>query len=192
MRASYAATFGLVFGLVTTAANAQDAGSWAGMYGGLSYTTGNAHQVYDSGPSYDLDGQGLGLMIGYNYATGPWVIGGELAYNKAKIGETPAGIEDLTFTSFLDIKARAGYAVNQFLVYGTIGATFSVWKEEVDEGNFNGDGLSYGVGVDYLVSPRVFVGAEYLVRDVTSDWNISGGTFDADVETLTLRVGMKF
>ena len=43
------------------------------------------------------------------------------------------------------------------------------------------------------MSPRFFVGAEYLVRAVTSDWNNNPGDyFDAKFNTLTLRVGRKF
>lgn len=179
------------FFLLPVASHAQDASAWAGTYGGLSYTTGDAFQDYDSGSTYDLDGSGLGLMVGYNYATGPWVIGAELAYNAAKISE-PSPNEDYTFTSFLDLKARAGYAMNNVLFYGTLGATFTEWQEGSGNGGFDGNGFVYGVGLDYLVSSKFFVGAEYLARDVESDWNDGGSTFDADMDTFTLRAGMKF
>lgn len=178
---------------VTTATvQAQDASQWAGAYGGLTYSSGDALQVYDSGPAiFNLEGDGPGLILGYNYATGPWVFGGELAYSEVEIGDLP--VQDYTFTSFLDLKARAGYAMNNVLVYGTVGATFTQWQEGVGSGGNDGNGFLYGVGVDYLVSPRFFVGAEYIVRDVTSDWNNNPGDyFDADVNTLTLRVGLKF
>lgn len=175
------------------AANAQDASQWVGIYGGLSYTTGGAYQVYDPAPDYDLEGSGLGVMVGYNYATGPWVLGGELAYSAAEIGEVPPGSPDYTFTAFVDIKARAGYAMTNVLFYGTVGATFTQWQEGPGSGGNDGDGFLYGVGIDYLISPRFFVGAEYLARDVTSDWNNDpADSFDADVDTITLRAGLKF
>jgi len=178
----------LVFPVTATA---QDASQWAGAYGGLTYSTGTGHRVYDFGPtSFDLEGVGPGIILGYNIATGPWVLGGELAYSAADIGELVD--EDYTFTSFLDLKARAGYAMDNVLFYGTVGATFTEWQEDAGFGGHEGNGFLYGVGVDYLVSTNFFIGAEYLVRDVTSDWNNSGGTFDADVNTFTLRVGMTF
>lgn len=157
----------------------------------MSYTTGEGYLTYDSGWEYDLEGTGRGVMVGYNYVTGPWVLGGELAYSAAEIGELPPD-EDYIFTSFVDLKARAGYAMNNVLFYGAVGATFTKWQESVGDGGHDGSGFLYGVGVDYLVSPRFFVGAEYLVRDVTSDWTTVGDTFEADVDTITLRVGLKF
>ena len=96
------------------------------------------------------------------------------------------------FESFVDLKARAGYAMQNVLVYGTIGSTITKWNEGF-VGGYAGNGVLYGVGVDYLVSPRFFVGAEYLVRDVKSEWNDAPVEyFDADVNTLTLRLGLKF
>lgn len=80
--------------------------------------------------------------------------------------------------------------MGEALIYGTIGATLTEWQEGPGNGGYDGNGFLYGVGVDYLVSPQFFIGAEYLVRDVESDW--TGGTFDADLDTLTLRAGMKF
>ena len=50
----------------------------------------------------------------------------------------------------------------------------------------------YGVGVDYLVSPTIFLGGEYVIRDIESDWNTDGDTLDADLGSLSLRLGMKF
>lgn len=184
-------TVALMVGLGVGAGSAQDAAQWAGFYAGLTFSTGTADQTYDSGPSYDLEGDGFGGIAGYNYANGPWVFGGEVAYSRVEIGELPPNT-DYTFTSFLDLKARAGYAMGNALFYGTIGGTFTQWQEGSGNGGFDGDGLLYGVGVDFLVSPRLFVGAEYLRRDVTSDWTAAGDTFDADPSTFSLRTAFRF
>lgn len=176
---------------IATAATAQDAGQWSGFYAGGTYSSGTAFQEYEPSNTYDLEGNGLGLFLGYNYATGPWVLGGELAYSKVKMGELPPDT-DYTFTSFLDLKARAGYATGNALFYGTLGGTFTEWQEGAGDGGYDGDGLLYGVGVDYHVSPQVLIGAEYIRRDVESEWNTAGETFDADPSTFTLRVGMTF
>lgn len=176
-------------GLGTLASQAQDAGQWAGFYAGLTASSNKGDMVYDDGGIYDLDGTTSGLMLGYNYATGPWVIGAELAYAKGRVEEV--GNTNFAFESSLDLKGRAGYAISNVLLYGTLGGTFTKW-DEGGNGPFDGDGLLLGVGVDYLVSPQFFIGAEYVVRDVTSDWNSLGSTLDANVNTVSLRAGLKF
>jgi outer membrane immunogenic protein len=170
---------------------AQDASQWAGAYAGLTYSTGDAFQTYDTVVSYDLEGDGAGLILGYNLTSGPWVYGAELAYSRPKIAELPPST-DYTFTSFLDLKARGGYAVENVLFYGVLGGTFSQWEEGAGSPSFDGDGLLYGIGVDYKITPAVFIGADYIRRDVTSDWTTLGNTFEADPTTLTVRVGMSF
>ena len=176
-----AATFG------ASAALAQDAGQWAGYYAGLSYNNGSADQTYDDGGEFELEGDAVGVMAGYNYATGLWVVGVELAYSQLEIGQAGS---NFNFEYFLDVKGRAGYAIDNVLFYGTLGGTLTKWNESGD--SFNGNGTNYGVGVDYLVAPQVIVGAEYVRRDVTADWADDGSTFDADVDTYSLRVSYKF
>lgn len=178
-----------LFCFSTVPAVAQDGSVWDGPYAGLTYSSGTGFQDYGGSPTYDLEGDGFGLIAGYNYATGPWVIGGELAFSRTDIAELPSG-EDYKFTSLLDLKARAGYATGSLLVYGTIGGSFTNWQEGTGFGGYDGNGFLYGVGMDYLVSPQFFVGADYIVRDVSSDW--PGGTFDADVDTFSVRAGMNF
>jgi outer membrane immunogenic protein len=174
--------------LAPVCATAQDAGNWSGAYAGLTASSNSGDMLYNDGGAYDLDGNNVGLMFGYNHPLGPWVVGGELVYSKGRVEEV--GNTSFAYESWTDIKARAGYAFDNALIYGTLGTTFSTW----DEGgsSFDGDGVLYGVGVDYLVSPRFFVGAEYLVRDLKSDWNATGDTLDADVTTLAVRAAMKF
>ncbi|MFN6924835.1 MAG: outer membrane protein [Tabrizicola sp.] len=183
--------FALALTAGASAVQAQDASQWSGVYGAATYSRGTGFQEYAPDNTYDLEGNGPGLVLGYNQASGPWVFGGELSYSKVDLGELPPG-DDYTFSSFLDLKARAGYAVGNALIYGALGATFTQWQEGEGNGGFDGSGVLYGLGVDYLVSPQVFIGAEYLRRNVTSDWNTTGDTFDADANTLSLRVGMKF
>jgi opacity protein-like surface antigen len=73
-----------------------------------------------------------------------------------------------------------------------LGATFSRWEDGAGSPSFDGDGFLYGIGVDYKITPAVFIGADYIRRDVTSDWTTLGNTFEADPTTLTARVGTSF
>lgn len=188
MQNSIISSMALIAGLGIGAVQAQDTGQWTGYYGGLTFSKTSGDMVYDDTSQYDLDGQSLGAIVGYNYATGSLVLGAELAYSKGRIEEV--GNPFFGFESWVDLKARVGYSMDNVLVYGTLGGTFTTWDEGGN--SFDGNGVVYGVGADYLVSPSLFVGAEYVVRDVTSDWNSGGNTLDADINTLSLRVGMKF
>jgi outer membrane immunogenic protein len=178
----------LIVGLGIASVQAQDGGQWGGAYGGLTFSKTSGDMIYDDGGVYDLDGQSTGALLGYNYSSGTWVFGAELAYSKGRIEEV--GNTNFGFESALDLKARAGYEIGSALVYATVGRTVTQW----DEGglSFDGNGLLYGVGIDYLVSPSFFIGAEYVARDVTSDWNAIGSTLDANMNTLSLRAGIKF
>jgi outer membrane immunogenic protein len=93
---------------------------------------------------------------------------------------------EYNFNTLIDLKARAGYAAGNILVYGLVGAASATWTDNGNEDN--GDGFLYGLGIDYLGSSNVFVGAEYVVRAITVD----ASPFDADVETISLRAGIKF
>lgn len=174
--------------VMASAAAAQDASQWNGPYFGLTAASNSGDMEYNDGGQYDLDGNNVGLILGYNFAQGPWVLGAEFVYSNGRVEEV--GNTNFAYESWSDLKARGGYAFDNVLVYGTLGATFSTWDEGGN--SFDGTGILYGIGVDYLVSPRFFVGGEFLVRDMESDWNSSGDTLDADVNTLALRVGMKF
>lgn len=170
-------------------AAAQDASSWDGTYAGLIASTNSGDMIYDDGGPYDLNGSMVGLMLGYNRSNGPWVLGGEISYQKGEVQEV--GNPGFLFTSFLDLRGRAGYSFGDALVYGTLGATFSQWDESSTRG-LDGAGVLFGLGVDYQVTPRMFIGGEYTRRSITSDWSTGGDTLDADIDTLSIRAGLKF
>lgn len=188
MRRFLPSSLALAAAMTSLPALAQDAGQWAGPYGGITFSTGSADQEYDDGGIYDLEGDGFGVILGYNMASGGWVYGGELAYSRVEIGQTDGS--PFMFESILDLKGRAGRPVGRALFYGTLGMTFTQWQEG-NESGLDGNGLLIGLGVDFLVSPNMVVGAEYVYRDVTSDWNATD-TFEADIRTFTLRAAYKF
>lgn len=177
-------------------AQAQDASIWAGFNAGLQASIGDGSQEYSSGP-YDLEGNGYGLFAGYLWATGSWAYGVELAYAKAEFYEvdvdTGRKYKECDFNDTLDLKARAGYAIDQALVYGVLGYGFSEWDQCAGplSGLYDVEGVIVGAGVDYRLSDRFFVGGEILhrVMDLTIDPSTS---FDADLTTVTLRAGIRF
>jgi len=128
-------------------------------------------------------------------SSGARAYGGELSYARSDYHEIDADgsaeYPEYNFNHTLDLKARVGYAVDRALVYGVFGYGFSEYEEGDEDPSSLVDvkGAIFGLGVDYLVSDRMFIGAEVLSRD------IGGGDvnpFDAEVTTVTLRAGLKF
>ncbi|WP_235820184.1 outer membrane protein [Phaeovulum veldkampii] len=177
---------------------------WSGFYGGLSLgraLSGDWNFFdYDAGGSFypapfGISSGGIyGVFAGYNFQSGNWVYGGELAYTKADLSlETYVG-GTAEFTDFFDIKARLGYSFDRFMPYGTIGYMNGNLDNTGVFGFSDIEGQVYGVGVEYKISDRVFAGLEYLRRDIDG----KGGTgplpinLESDIDTLSLHVGMRF
>ena len=118
------------------------------------------------------------------------VYGGEIAYSNGPDAFI-AGNPDWSLDPYLDLKGRVGYSFGKALVYGVLGYSQATYLEAGAE--FEGDGVSYGVGVDYLVTDNIFLGVEYLTRQTSGSYpDESDNYFDLDVDTVSLRVGYKF
>lgn len=176
-----------------SAAFAQDL---SGFYGGLSMATHSGSHVYDGGPEeYDLEGPAFGLFVGYMQNSGTLSFGGELAVSKGGVYEvTTDGAtsykDQYEYTRFIDLKGRVGYSMNNVLLYGTLGLSRAAFNS--DGTNVDSSGLLFGVGADYAINDKFFVGAEYLRRnydyyDVGQDVDI-----DASISSVALRAGIKF
>ncbi len=176
-----------------TAASAQETNTdWSGFYtgvtygskvgGDMTYTPGSAYGSLESGSSY-------GLYAGYNIQRNKIVYGGEISYSDAA-GHGPAGFPAEEFNYFMDLKARAGMAVDKTLFYGFVGYSDGEF-EFADGRKHNVSGTNYGIGMDVKLGERFFVGAEYIVRDLSGTSN-PGQTQDTMIQAVQLRTGWKF
>lgn len=173
--------------------------AWDGFYvGGLAgFETGE--QTYFSGGTfsngpYDLEGTTYGAFLGYNFQRGGMVYGAEAAYALGDVPSTVPSTFGANYSSFFDLKARAGYAVGDALVYGVVGGSLGVWEDRTGPPEAaSTTGLNYGLGVDYQITDQFFLGAEYLVRDLSGDFDAPS---DVSIETLSqsaqIRVGLRF
>lgn len=177
---------------------------WSGPYAGIVAAFGGGtydQHMFDGeedyGDSYDLDGDMYGAFAGYNIQRGSFVYGLEAAYLAGSIGyeDTFRITSGAEFTSFMDLKARAGFAAGNALIYGFAGGTASklhVYDSKRDE-SFTPMGWNYGAGIDLLVTDSIFLGVEYIIRDFSDDLEaFEGWTMDATVKAVQLRVGMNF
>lgn len=144
--------------------------------------------MYDFGGPYVLNNAANfpAGFVGYRHDMGRMVVGGELS-TTFDVDMYQQNFPTWAFQSVTDLRATLGYDMGRALVYASAGYTSTGF--DVSGTGYTYDGWNAGIGIDYLLSDRVFLGAEYVHRDVArtdlSSWN---ATFD----TLHLRIGMKF
>jgi len=210
------------------------AGGLAGTGGGtqiddfdFDFDSGSAVSDFDW--ENDLDGSMYGAFTGINFQSGSIVYGVEAAYSLGSIGfydddpSFPNGVEDAIedaadfdsndvdefggeFSSFIDLKARVGFAAGRALIYSFAGWSFGEYQYDgIIDGDpetvgVSTDGMNYGAGIDMLVTDNFFMGLEYIIREQAA--NVGSGnvccsgdyTWDmsATIQEVQLRAGWQF
>jgi outer membrane immunogenic protein len=176
-------------------AQAQSETPWRGFYAGLNggYAWNSANGQF--GNALDLSGLTLngaivGGQVGYNWQANQFLFGLELDASTAAGGDdtlianagTPQASSLSAHMAYLaSVRARLGWAINNWLLYGTIGwgAGEFKFKEDAPWANFsdnlrvNDNGLVYGGGVEWMVAYGVSLRAEYLRYDLSAGSDIS-------------------
>lgn len=152
--------------VVTPAAATAD---WTGAYAGLQYDLFDGNAVIGG----DFDGNVYGIFGGYRHDFGTFVLGGEIDY---MIGSLDFPITDFDVDGLLRVGLEAGYDAGPALFYATVG--YANLDLSLGGVGLDGDGLFYGIGVDYRVSDRVTVGAELLHHQFDDFNNLAGNDFD--------------
>lgn len=186
------------------AAPAPEGFNWTGFYIGvhggigggpvkdtIGYGFFDGDEYFPAGTAATLDTNSFGgfggAQVGYNYEFDNKIVVGAVAdiafaniKSKTDIGipEIPAsaGI-DTTVDWFGTIRARVGYAVDNFLIYGTGGAAYGKVKTSINASLFGDPVLDYsssstkwgwtaGAGFEYALSKNVTLGTEYLYVDL--------------------------
>lgn len=189
-------------GLSCTSATAQSF-DWAGPYGGLhlGYAVGESTAIpIDIDDPSDLKGAFLGAQIGYNFQSGPWVFGVEADVSTTNIENDLAGGTIVNRDEYVELnwmatlRGRAGYAFNKTLVYGTIGAaaanvTAIDWDAGPESATNNHSGLALGAGVEFALSDRSTLVAEYQHVDLKDEVYNLGLPDDVGVSSSQLKLG---
>ncbi len=170
--------------------------TWTGPYAGVvvGYGWGNTDTAVGS---IDTDGFNGGAFAGYNFQTGPLVLGAEAdaGYNGADGAAPGLGI-DRGFDGSL--RARMGFTPSDnILVYGTAGGALGQFEVTDAAGSDNQTllGWTAGVGVDAMLTENIFGRAEYRYTDYgTETFNTGSGAqaIDATENRFQLGVGLKF
>ncbi len=166
------------------------ASRWDGFYAGgtFGWNTGEFQPLPTGGPlplPLAFDGLTYGGFIGYNHVMdGGFMIGGELAGTIVNM-DGSGTLVDRVATVF-DAKLRAGFEMDRALVYASGGYTMASY-----DNNTEGTGWNAGVGIDYLVTDSIFVGAEYVYRDITDSLG-TPAAWEEQFHTFQIRAGIKF
>ncbi|MFP4327206.1 MAG: outer membrane protein [Paracoccaceae bacterium] len=150
---------------------------WTGGYVGGQLGYGNV----DTDTGADGDGAIGGLILGYDYDFGGWVLGGGLDYDFADIDVDGA----TTLENVLRLKLRSGVDLgNGGLLYGTGGFARADTSSLGDD-----DGWFLGAGYEHRITESFSVGGEALYHEFE---DFEGSGIDVDATTLQVRGTFRF
>ena len=163
--------------------------NWNGLYAGLNigYEWG---KVTNSG--FNPGGVAGGGQLGYNWQIGQFVLGGETDIQASAADDTFAPYK-FSNPWFGTLRGRAGFAINNILLFATAGLAYGELKAEL--GNLDESktlvGWTGGVGMEVGFTPSWSAKVEYLYMDLGSRaYTITGG--DNGLQSSYLRLGVNY
>ncbi len=134
---------------------------WTGIYGGLSYSKTMGNVDYGAGKTDFKDGTAPGIFARLQLAerqpsssAASWPM---QAYRDLKVdGSAGDGVKD-----GFDLTGRLGYAAGRALLVPGKPRLFDRQITTTASTSYDFNGVSYGLGVDYLVTDNIFLGADY-------------------------------
>jgi outer membrane immunogenic protein len=171
---------------------AEPANDWSGFYLGalLGYSWGDA----DTDPYGDTEAEGVdgGGYAGATWQFGNFVLGAEADVMASDVS-SDNGAVTLDQGVHGSLRARAGIALDQFLLYGTAGgaateAELSGFGDSDDEVLF---GWTAGAGAEAMLTDNITARVEYRYTDYEDQtFTLGGAAADADLSTHSVRAGI--
>jgi outer membrane immunogenic protein len=184
---------------------------WTGYYAGLQggYGWGRSDITGTEDPfsaSPDLDGGFVGGQVAGLWQFDQAVIGGEAELNYSSIdGSVELGPGNSVGTDiqwFGSVDAKAGYAFDRLLVYGIGGIAFAGIETSQNAApgfakTKTNVGWTVGAGVDYALTDKFVVGAQYRYYDFGSEHfdapdDFSDRDQDVKLNAMSLKLSYKF
>lgn len=137
---------------------------WSGAYVGLSYSDVSGTMTFSNQPFtyYYTEDAAFGVFSSYNWQRGKFVYGFELNATQGLDGLQGFPGEGLGHTT--EFRGRSGYAIGDALAYGFLGYGAAVYADFANSWDVNG--ITYGVGVDYMITDNIFAGLEFSRREM--------------------------
>jgi outer membrane immunogenic protein len=163
--------------------------NWSGVYAGA-----NVGYEWGSVTNSNVNPNGLagGAQIGYNWQYGQFVFGGETDIQVSGADDTFAPWK-FSNPWFGTLRGRAGYAIGNILLYGTLGLAYGELKAEsfgLSETK-NETGWAGGLGMEVGFAPNWSAKVEYLYMDLSSRAYSITGT-DNGLQSNMLRFGINY
>jgi outer membrane immunogenic protein len=173
---------------------AEPGNDWNGFYLGalLGYSFGDS----DIGDEAELDGIEGGAYAGAAWQYNNFVLGIE---GDVLASGLESDLDSLQVEQGFNgsLRARAGIALDQFLLYGTAGAAMT--ELELDDGLGSDSqallGWTAGAGAEAMITDNITARVEYRYSDYEDEtFSLGGGDVDSDLSTHSIRagVGLKF
>ncbi len=160
-------------------------------YVGLEYGLGQADitrndlQTVPVPLTFDPEGSVWGGFAGYNVQNGSLVYGGEVRM----LHFIDVSVADFEVDDVIDIRGRIGVAASEdLLLYAAAG--YSTANATAGGVDVDLDGFNFGAGIEYNVTERFFVGADFTAREVEGETPVF--SYDGSLNTATLRIGFRF
>ncbi|WP_224813606.1 outer membrane protein [Hasllibacter sp. MH4015] len=180
----------------STAATAQQAYDWSGAYGGVSLAAIDVHWDFNTNPSdpenpFDAEAA-PGVFAGYLFQNDAFVYGAEISHNIYD-GEQGAGPFLFELGSQTELRARVGYAFDNVLVSASVGYASREFFSRFVDVRDNITGMTYGLGADYAINDRMFVGADWTHSSLNGS-NASSfyNSYEVTEDAFRLRLGFRF
>jgi outer membrane immunogenic protein len=163
--------------------------NWTGPYAGL-----NLGYEWGKVTNSNLEPGGIagGGQLGYNWQTGQFVLGVETDIQASGADDTFAPYK-FSNPWFGTLRGRAGFAINNVLLYGTFGLAYGELKGEffgVEEDKTL-VGWTGGAGMEFGFAPNWSAKVEYLYMDLGSRaYTITG--VNNGLQASYLRLGVNY
>lgn len=183
---------------------------WTGYYAGLQagYGWGQSEITTTEGAPFSITPDVDGGFVG-GHVAGLWqfdqaVIGGEADLNYSTMeGTTESGLGSTFGTDikwFGSVNAKAGFAMDRLLVYGIGGVAFAgIETSQISGTAFTETktnvGWTVGAGVDYALTDKFIVGAQYRYYDFGSEHYAAPEPFndrDQNVKLNTVGINLSY
>ena len=163
--------------------------NWGGAYAGVN--AGYEWGTITNGSTKPSGIEG-GVQAGYNWQNGQFVFGGETDLQISGADDTFAPYK-FSNPWFGTTRARAGFAMNNILFYGTAGIAYGSVKGEITglAEQKTHVGWTAGLGMEVGLTPNWSAKAEYLYMDLSNRaYSITGTT--NGLESNMLRFGFNY